>query len=139
MMIVPADGSLALMGFLTRGIALNPFCGLFVNNVFPDFTFNLGSFVEASFVGYARKPVGLAVGVAALPGGGARVSFAPINFTGGVGAPDQTCYGYFMVQLDWVLTPRLLWCERMAPTATMPAPIQNLSVTSVFDFSSLFV
>jgi len=138
-LVITSEGTQALLGFLQRGIQLSPFVGLFVNDVVPASGFTLASLVEASFVGYSRQPMGPATGLVSLPGGAARLTWPVALWFASGDPPTQTAYGYFVVQLDWTATPRLLWIERMAPKVSLPVPTDILQLSPLFDFSSLFV
>lgn len=137
-LVIPQDGAEALMGFLARGIALSPLIGLFVNDVVIDTSFVLADLVEATFLGYARQSAGSPVTIAPLPGGGVRCEFNHVFFRATGAGPSQDCFGYFAVQLDWLLVPRLLWAERGSPVTSMPLETVVLQVSPVLDFVTMF-
>jgi hypothetical protein len=137
MLVVPRDGTLALMQFLATGRQLSPFAALFTNNVTPDHTATLATFTEATFAGYHRIAMGPPSGVALLPSGATRLTWGQVVWRAMPLMPIETVYGVFVVQLDAALVLRLLWCEKMTPKISLPIPTLNLVFNPVFDFSTL--
>jgi hypothetical protein len=138
MLVVPAEGTKALMEFLATGVQLSPYVGLFANDYTPTQADTLASFTEATFVGYSRKAMGPPTGVVALPDHSTRLTWPNVVWFAGSMLPPQTVYGVFVVQLDASLVTRVLWAERMTPPVTMVIPTAVLQFTPRFDFSSLF-
>jgi hypothetical protein len=138
MLVVPRDGTLALMQFLAAGRQLSPFAALFTNNVTPDHTATLATFAEATFAGYHRVAMGPPTGAALLPSGATRLTWPQVVCGAIPLMPIETVYGVFVVQLDASLVLRLLWCEKLTPKMSLPIPTLNLVFTPVFDFSTLF-
>jgi hypothetical protein len=137
-LVVPRDGTLALMQFLATGKQLSPFAALFANDVMPDHTATLGTFAEATFAGYSRQPMGPPSAITLLPSGATRLTWGQVVWSALPEMPIETVYGVFIVQLDASLSLRLLWCERMAPKISLPVPVLNLVFNAVWDFSTMF-
>lgn len=138
MLVVPADGTLALAEFLAGGRALFPTMGLFINNVIPDHTFTLGSLVEASFPGYARQVMGAPAPPVNQADGSALMTWSPVVFSNSAPGPGQVAYGYFVVMLDSSAVLRLLWLERMSPSVDFGIAGTNLSVSAQLVDQTLF-
>jgi hypothetical protein len=138
MLVVPADGSLALMQFLATGKALQPYVGLFANNFVPTKTTALIDLIEASFPGYARQYLGNAVSVIAQADGSSLARWNPVVWASTAVMPGQVSYGYFVVQLDASLVVRLLWVERMIPSVDWSVPNQNVTLNPSLADISLF-
>lgn len=137
MLVVPADGTLALAQFLAQGRALLPYAALFANDYVPDHTTTLANLTEASFPGYSRLLLGSPTSVVGQADGTALMRWAPVIWDSAPGAPQKS-YGYYVVQLDATLTLRLLWVERMSPVMDWSAPNQQLALNPQFVTQTLF-
>jgi hypothetical protein len=138
MLVVPADGTLALAEFLGAGIQLNPTAALFINNIIPAKTTTLADLTEASFPGYARQPMGPPSPITGQPDQSALMLWSPVIWSASAPALGQIAYGYYVVQLDATLTLRLLWLETGTPPVDWSVPGQNLSLSPQLAVQSLF-
>jgi hypothetical protein len=138
MLVVPADGSLALMQFLSTGFALLPYVGLFANNINPTKLTALTDLIEASFPGYTRKYLAGPSSVQAQADGSCIARWNPVVWASTAPMTGQASYGYFVVQLDAALVVRLLWLERVAPVVDWSVPGQTLALTVQLGDLSLF-
>ena len=138
MLVVTAEGTLAMMRMLVAGVAPQPVAHLFQNNVVPDHTFSLASFVENSFPGYAAQNAFPDVSVAGQPSGDALITWQSLNWLPS-GITAELSYGYYITDLDPVTALQVvLWCERGTPTVDWSVPSTALTLQPKFDFQTLF-
>lgn len=107
---------------------------LFTNNVTPDANFAVGSFVQATFTGYAAKTLTRTNWNAAITASGkAESSYgsAPQSWT--CGTVGQTIYGYWIDNGQG--SPTLLWAEKFS-VARVLADGDVLNLTPKFTLNS---
>jgi len=111
MLVVPQEGSLALMQYLRLGMPAPIMIHLFINDLLVDTTTVLTDFTEASFPGYLAQAVTFPAapflnidGAAEIDAGG------PASFVS-TGPSTQTAYGYWVDDGSYT---SIWWAERFA-------------------------
>jgi hypothetical protein len=138
MLVVPADGTLALAQFLKEGRVLQPYACLFVNDFIPDHNTALVDLQECAVPGYARLLMGPPSVVLPQADGSAIMRWSGLIWGGFSPPPVQTAFGYFVVQLDSHAVLRLLWVERMSPKILISGPTVAIAFSSQLVVQTLF-
>jgi hypothetical protein len=94
---------------------------LFTNNVVPAKGDVEGTYVEATFTGYAFKPV--VFGDWTYSGGNPTVAAAPLQrWASTVAQANQSVYGYYVTQAS---DGKLVWAERFADGPYVIGPLDS--------------
>ncbi len=138
MLVVPDEGALELLDFTLRAPLVSSFdysLRLFANNVTPDHSSTVASFLEPTWIGYFRQPVTRAAWNApTIDGDHAFTQYGSAAITWLVGGPGGTVYGYFVVDVS---TNKCLWAE-LAPAPLVLTPGATVGVLLRFNGRSLF-
>lgn len=124
--VIPNDGSKAFMDVLVysiQGGRLNSKIHLFQNDVTPDSTFTLASFVECIAGGMGNQPLSVPTDQGFDPSGRDIWYFPETIFTATGSNLPAVIYGYWVDFTDPITaTTRVLWCRRFTtPQAILSA------------------
>ena len=138
MLVVTKEGTVCIARQWQDSAAPGPFLRLYKNNVMPDHTFTIASFLENTFLGYAAQPMGAPTLISGQPDGSCLLVWPTLTFSASVPSTEQS-FGYFVVDIDPVLlTPVLVWCEAKTPVVSWITPGQSLSIQPQLNLSTLF-
>lgn len=138
MLVIPDDGKLFLAELLRRGLPLTGTVRLYTGGLIPDEHTTLADFTEATFSGYA--PIMLPPwGPAALsPSHTALISSGPVQWISTAVSMTPPVTGYWIQQVDWALTNRLVAAERFGSNIPLYRNNVRLVLTVPLSLDSVF-
>lgn len=129
--VIPDNGKTGFMGAILKAIssgANTATVHLFQNNITPDSSTVIGTFVEATAGGMGSQPTPSATDSGVIPGGIDNWIFGPMTWTAtGSGLP-QTIYGYWVDFVDPTTgLAAMLWAQRFDTPQALTAAGQPIS------------